>query len=323
MKRNDYINIQAPMIADLHLKGNELLVFALIHGYTKDGKSKCRVSLNYIAKWLCTGKSAVIKVINTLEQAGYINRHEYLEGAVKCVEYTTNYEDLLERASMGEEISLSMVKNAAKIARGVKSTPASECTPEGGCQNDTGVKLTTKGCQVDNEKGVKMTPNNKYIIIYNNFSCAEPAQQEEEKKNFYKDFFFRNAADPAAEVERFIGYNDSCEWRNSEGRVYDTPEKRLGLAKLWKFQEGKWAREDYLKAITAIYKSATSQGIEGADVLVNQKVTIEWSGTLGKWIWSVTPDARRWIEGNSGLVHQFLDPMTQGKSVMWNMILNS
>ena len=124
-------------------------------------------------------------------------------------------------------------------------------------------------------------------------------------------------------MERFIGYNDSCEWRNSEGRVYDTPEKRLGLAKLWKFQEGKWAREDYLKAITAIYKSATSQGIEGADVLVNQKVTIEWSGTLGKWIWSVTPDARRWIEGNSGLVHQFLDPMTQGKSVMWNMILNS
>ena len=140
MKRNDYINIQAPMIADLHLKGNELLVFALIHGYTKDGKSKCRVSLNYMANWLCTGKSAVIKVINTLEEAGYINRHEYMEGMVRCVEYTTNYEYLLDQVSRGVEVSLESVKKS----RGVKLTPATERIQIGGCQNDTGVKLTTK-----------------------------------------------------------------------------------------------------------------------------------------------------------------------------------
>ena len=104
MKRNDYINIQAPMISDLHLKGNELLIFALIHGYTKDGKSRCRVSLNYMANWICTNKSMVIKVINTLEKAGYVNRHEYLEGLVRCVEYTTNYESLLDRVANGEII---------------------------------------------------------------------------------------------------------------------------------------------------------------------------------------------------------------------------
>ena len=86
MKKNDYILIQAQMISDLHLKGNELLVFALIHGYTKGGSNTCRASLNYIANWIQTGKSAVIKAINNLEEAGYVNRHEYLEGRVKCVE---------------------------------------------------------------------------------------------------------------------------------------------------------------------------------------------------------------------------------------------
>mgnify|MGYP002509993855 FL=1 len=102
MKKNDYILIQAQMISDLHLKGNELLVFALIHGYTKGGSNTCRASLNYIANWIQTGKSAVIKAINNLEEAGYVNRHEYLEGRVKCVEYTTNYEALLLRSAQGE-----------------------------------------------------------------------------------------------------------------------------------------------------------------------------------------------------------------------------
>lgn len=317
MKKNDYINIQAPMISDLHLKGNELLVFALIHGYTKDGKSRCRVSLNYMANWLCTNKSMVIKVINTLEKAGYVNRHEYMDGLVRCVEYTTNYEALLDRVTKGEYISLDSVKKS----KGVKMTPATERTLEGGCQNNTGVKMTTKGCQNDNERGVKMVPNNNNIIIYNNFSCAEPAQQEEEKNNFYKDFFFRNAADPAAEVERFIAYNDSLEWRNSDGRTYETPEKRLGLARLWNFkQEGQWSRPDYLQVVKAIYKAACESDIEGVEAIINHKVVMVWNGRENKWLWSATPEARRWIEKNSILVHKHLDPMTAGTKVSWNMI---
>ena len=156
MKKNDYILIQAQMISDLHLKGNELLVFALIHGYTKGGSNTCRASLNYIANWIQTGKSAVIKAINNLEEAGYVNRHEYLDRRVKCVEYTTNYEALLDRVASGEIVSLE----GAKKARGVKITPATECTQSGGCQNNTGVKMTTKGCQNDNGKGVKIAPNN-------------------------------------------------------------------------------------------------------------------------------------------------------------------
>ena len=303
------------MIADLGLKGNELLVFALIHGYTKDGKSKCRVSLSYIAKWLCSNKSMVIKVINNLELGGYINRHEYLEGRVRCVEYSTNYEDLLEKVASGENIGLLKPKKS----KGVKMTPATERALDWGCQNNTGVKMTTKGCQNDNERGVKMVPNNNMIINYNNFYCASPAQQEEEKKNFYQLFFWKNAADPAVEVEKFIAYNDSLQWRNEKGRVYETPEQRLGLAGIWEFKaDGHWANPEYLKAVKAICEESSSDS--GVEVLINHKITLVWNGQKQKWQWRVTAEARRWIETHAELVRKHLTPITSGRTVMFEMI---
>ena len=301
MKRNDYINIQAPMIVDLHLKGNDLLIFALIHGYTKDGKNTCRASLSYMAEWLCTDKAAVSKIIARLVKEGFVNKLEYYEGGVKCYEYTTNYEALL-------------AKKAENDGCDSETLPA-----KGVVKMTTVVKMTKKGCQNDNERVVKMTTNNNNIIYYNNFFCASPAEQEEEKKNFYKEFFFRNAADPAAEVERFIAYNNSLEWRNSEGRTYETPEKRLGLAKLWSFrQEGKWSREDYLAALEAIYREAPSGS--GVEALINHKVNLIWDGSLQRWVWKATEAARRWVEDNSELVHQHLDPVTMGKKIKWQMI---
>ena len=155
-----------------------------------------------------------------------------------------------------------------------------------------------------------MTTNNNNIIIYNNFSCAEPAQQEEEKKNFYKIFFFKNAADPGAEVERFIGYNDSLEWRNEKGRTYDTPESRLGLARFWEIKtEGQWARPEYLKAVKAIYDEAIKENIEGVEVLIDHRVNLSWNGRERKWEWSSTQAAYQWIQENFELVKKHIKPM--------------
>ena len=44
------------MINELDLKGNELLVYALIHGFCQDGKSVFKGSLNYIMAWLNISK---------------------------------------------------------------------------------------------------------------------------------------------------------------------------------------------------------------------------------------------------------------------------
>ena len=78
MKEGDYINILAPMRSTLKLKGNALMLFALIHGYSKDSVNRCRVSLAYMAEWLDTDKAAISKLINKLSNAGYINNTLYI-----------------------------------------------------------------------------------------------------------------------------------------------------------------------------------------------------------------------------------------------------
>ena len=297
MKDSDYMIILAPMKSKLKLKGNALMLFALIHGYSKEGKNTCRVSLAYLAEWLDTDKAAISKLINKLAKAGYINKLEYYSGGVKCFEYTANYEAMLVKAIQGEPMGLEspFVK--------------------GGCQNDNGCQNDKKGLSKRQKRVVKMTTNNKDIIIYNNYSCASPAQQEEEKKNFYKIFFFKNAADPGAEVERFIAYNDSLEWRNEKGRTYDTPESRLGLARFWEIKtEGQWARPEYLKAVKAIYDEAIQENIEGGEVLIDHKVNLKWDGRTRKWEWEVTPEAYQWIQENFDLVKKHIKPILGQKT---------
>ena len=160
-----------------------------------------------------------------------------------------------------------------------------------------------------------MTTNNKDIIIYNNFSCAEPAQQEEEKKNFYKIFFFKNAADPAAEVEKFVAYNDSLEWRNEKGRTYETPDSRLALARFWTIKdEGHWAAPKYLKAVKAIYDEAIKENIEGVEVLIDHKVNLRWNGKTQSWEWEITAAAHQWVQENFDLVKKHIKPILGPKT---------
>lgn len=300
MKEGDYINILAPMRSTLKLKGNALLLFALIHGYSKDQVGRCRASLSYMAEWLDTDKAAVSKLINKLSKAGYINKLEYYSGGVKCFEYTANYEAMLVKAMRGEPMGLE--------------SPSIK----GSCQNDNGCQNDKKGLSKRQKSVVKMTTKNNNIIIYNNFFSAEPAQQEEEKKNFYKLFFWKNAADPSAEVEKFIDYNNSLQWRNEKGRVFETPEQRLSLAGLWQVKsEGQWARTDYLTAIKAIVDESPSES--GVEVLINHKVNLVWDGRQNKWFWKATAEARKWVEQNKALVHKHLDPVTKGKTVTWEM----
>ena len=324
MKKNDFIVVQAQMISELNLSGkNELLLFAMIYGYTKDGKSTCRCSLSYMKKWLKTSRSAVIRTLNDLEEAGYINRGTYMEGNVECVEYTTNYEALLERASTGEYISLDLAKEARKTSKkqgGLKMRPATEGPADGGSQNETGLKMRQKGSQNETETGLKVRPNNIIDNIRYYYSSRTREEQEEEKKNLFRIFFFRNAADPAAEVERFIAYNESRGWSNTQGMVYETPEQRASLAVLWKFQdEKKRCDETFLKSIENLYNEAGDRGVEGRDILLDPRMTFGFDKTCDKYILSTSDVAgmSQWIEKYIEMAKFYIAPLLGGKGLRY------
>ena len=63
------------MISELNLSGNELIAYALIHGFSQDGKSVFRGSLSYIQEWLnCGSRQTVIKTVKNLVEKKLVEK---------------------------------------------------------------------------------------------------------------------------------------------------------------------------------------------------------------------------------------------------------
>ena len=75
MRSNNFVVIQGWMCNELELKGNDLLVYALIYGFTQDGESKFSGSRTYIANTFNISKPTVDKALQNLLDKGYIIKH--------------------------------------------------------------------------------------------------------------------------------------------------------------------------------------------------------------------------------------------------------
>ena len=88
MKKNDYLLVQAFMIQELGLKGNELIIYALIHGFSKDGESEFKGSLSYISEWTGLSRPTVVSILKQLQENGLISKREYSVNGVKMCAYS-------------------------------------------------------------------------------------------------------------------------------------------------------------------------------------------------------------------------------------------
>lgn len=87
MERDDFIHIQAPMVTELGLSGNRLVVYALIHGFCKDGLHEFRGSINYICDWTGITRNTAISVLKSLVDDNLLIKREYTENNVKFCAY--------------------------------------------------------------------------------------------------------------------------------------------------------------------------------------------------------------------------------------------
>ena len=92
IKNENFIVIQGFMINELVLKGNELIIYAIIYGFSQDGENKYTGSLNYLANWTNSTKQGVLKSLKSLVDKGYIIKEEkYINGVKFCEYYTTKF----------------------------------------------------------------------------------------------------------------------------------------------------------------------------------------------------------------------------------------
>jgi uncharacterized phage protein (TIGR02220 family) len=88
VKDNNFIAIQGWMRTQLNLKGNELLIYALIYGFSQDGNSKFSGTRRYIAEWCGCSMKTVDNTIASLLAKQLIVKHEKYVNGIRMCDYT-------------------------------------------------------------------------------------------------------------------------------------------------------------------------------------------------------------------------------------------
>lgn len=143
IKDYNFITIPGWMRTRLNLKGSDLLIVALIYGFSQDGEAWFTGTLGYIAEWVGLDKSNVrIRLIKLVERGILIkNDVEQYPGVKRCY----------YKFQMPEE-----------------STEVAPVNTPGGCGS------STCGGRVEHEGGIGETPNN----IYNNIGNINILEKE-------------------------------------------------------------------------------------------------------------------------------------------------
>jgi hypothetical protein len=90
IKRDNYITIQGWMITDLDLKGNELLIYAIIYGFSQVSGQAFSGSLQYLADWTNSTKQGALKALQSLCSKGYLSKSVKIVNGVRLCEYKAN-----------------------------------------------------------------------------------------------------------------------------------------------------------------------------------------------------------------------------------------
>ena len=112
MKEDNYIVIQGWMRTRLRLRGNDLICFALIYGFSQDGVSEFRGSLRYIreATGVATDQS-VLNIIKRLEDMGLVTKTTEVSGGVKSSSYKAYSQPLKNREGVLQNLEGGSLKN--------------------------------------------------------------------------------------------------------------------------------------------------------------------------------------------------------------------
>jgi len=108
MDRDNYIHIAGWMATELGLKGNELLVYAIIYGFSQTKGQVFNGSLQYLADWTNSTKQGVLKNLKSLVEKGLIEKKETIFNGVKsCEYYSTKFNGIKQSLIGGIKQSLT------------------------------------------------------------------------------------------------------------------------------------------------------------------------------------------------------------------------
>lgn len=95
VRQNNYITILGWMVSDLNLRGNALLTYAIIYGFSQNGDDSYTGSRQYLAEWTNSTVQNVSRCLKKLLEDGFIIKKENMINGVKFCEYKAIVPELL------------------------------------------------------------------------------------------------------------------------------------------------------------------------------------------------------------------------------------
>ena len=110
----NYIVIQSFMVSELGLKGNELLIYAIIFGFSQTTGQAFHGSLTYLESWTNSTRHTVISSLKSLVEKGLIEKEEQTINGVKYCSYRVK-----NSTDEAQEVVQKLHEGSAKIAQEV------------------------------------------------------------------------------------------------------------------------------------------------------------------------------------------------------------
>lgn len=166
----NYITIQGWMRTDMKLTGNELIVYAIIYGFSQNKQGEFTGSAQYLADWVGCSRRTVMRVLNNLVEEKLISKTELI---------LNNNE---------KRVSYQAKRGYDKLSQGV-----SNCHRGYDKLSQGGVSNCHRGCDKISHN-ITIYKNNKYTDRDNNVhSCSESldAPPNETQEETPEEFFER------------------------------------------------------------------------------------------------------------------------------------
>lgn len=135
VKDNNFIAIQGWMRTRLNLKGNELLIYALVYGFSQDGNSRFTGSRKYIAEWCGCSLDTVDRSLSSLVGKGLLAKYPHTDqNGSRVVDYAAILTAIAATPAHEATTAHTAAQSAAQITAPAQS-PAQD--PWGNTTNAT------------------------------------------------------------------------------------------------------------------------------------------------------------------------------------------
>lgn len=256
------------MVDKYHLKGNELLAYALIYGFSQDGESEYKGSFSYLSRWLGADRATIIRVLKRLESKGLLTKRQELVAGQMVNRYV---------AEVPEEVRKTVESKDDAPENPTESHPPDQW------QNATSRKMQLVAkCdwdQLQNATGGsgKTPPSNTtgYTTGYTTPSCARGAQGGEPTPKYVFEEYAGTDKPLLEALTRFDAYRAS-----RRGKVWDAQAARAVCDKLTQLAD----------------ESKTTKRTEYMIASIMQSIEAGWSVLDHPKSWGGAPKLRKTVD---------------------------